>query len=267
MFITRTISGIVLLVLIFAAIFAGGNVWLTVTALLSVVAMYEMLKMLDLHKKIIAIPAYICNVLTFALIIVGIIDFIPVMILLFVLSMAMYVMGWPKYNVNDISKVIFTYVYTCLCMSYLFLIRFSENGLIYIWLVFIGAWGSDTCAYLIGILFGKHKIPSTLSPKKTIEGCAGGVAGAALIGALYGIWVNSYLDNGTNYIIIFAAVGAVSSVISQIGDLCASAVKRNCEKKDYGRLIPGHGGIMDRFDSIIFLTPIVYYILDIMGQI
>ena len=116
-------------------------------------------------------------------------------------------------------------------------------------------------------MFGKHKIPSTLSPKKTIEGCAGGVAGAALIGALYGIWVNSYLDNGTNYIIIFAVVGAVSSVISQIGDLCASAVKRNCEKKDYGRLIPGHGGIMDRFDSIIFLTPIVYYILDIMGQI
>ena len=127
-----------------------------------------------------------------------------------------------------------------------------------VWLIYIGAWGSDTCADCVGKLIGKHKMPSTLSPNKTIEGCVGGIAGAALIGFLFAL--GFYRDNSTLWW-QFAIVGAVSSVISQIGDLTASAIKRNHDIKDYGKLIPGHGGILDRFDSIIFTAPIVYYLI------
>ncbi|MDF2845844.1 MAG: putative rane protein [Herbinix sp.] len=104
------------------------------------------------------------------------------------------------------------------------------------------------------------KIAPVLSPKKSLEGCIGGVVGAAAIGAIYALITKDYITEVSNPILAFAVIGAASSVISQIGDLAASAIKRNHEIKDYGKLIPGHGGILDRFDSIIFTAPIVYYL-------
>ena len=130
----------------------------------------------------------------------------------------------------------------------------------FVWLIYIGAWGSDTCAYCVGKLIGKHKIPSELSPNKTIEGCLGGIAGAALIGFIFA----AVFYNDRNVWWQLPVIGAVSSVISQIGDLAASAIKRNHNIKDYGKLIPGHGGILDRFDSIIFTAPVVYYLIRFM---
>ncbi|MCI8306803.1 MAG: phosphatidate cytidylyltransferase [Lachnospiraceae bacterium] len=268
MFITRTISGAVLLIIMFAAIFAGGNVWLVTTAVLSAAAMYEMFRVFKIQKSAVAAGGYICNVLVYCLLFFGLYEYIlAAVILYFIFVMTIYVVKWPAFDVNTIARALFTFIYTGICLSFLYRIRVSDDGIFYIWLVFIGAWGSDTCAYLTGILIGKHKIPSTLSPKKTVEGCLGGIAGAAVIGMLYGLWAGNRLEGSAYYVLIFAVTAAVASVLSQIGDLCASAVKRNCGIKDYGRLIPGHGGIMDRFDSIIFLTPIIYYILYILQNI
>ena len=109
-------------------------------------------------------------------------------------------------------------------------------------------------------LIGKHKMPSKLSPNKTIEGCVGGVAGAALIGLIFAL---VFFKHG-QIIWQLPIIGAVSAVISQIGDLTASAIKRNHNIKDYGNLIPGHGGILDRFDSVIFTAPIVFYLIKYM---
>lgn len=268
MFITRTISGAILLLIMCTTIVLGSEVWLAATVVLSFIAMYEMLRVFNLHKTLIAVAAYICNAGLYTLLFFGLNEYLlSVMIICFILFMAIYVILWPKYTVSDISKAVFTFIYTGFCMSFLYQTRMLDNGIFYIWLVFIGAWGSDTCAYLTGILIGKHKLPSTLSPKKTIEGCLGGIVGAGVLGGLYGAWANKEMTGNVNYIIIFAIAGAVASVLSQIGDLCASAVKRNCEIKDYGKLIPGHGGIMDRFDSIVFLNPIIYYMLFILGNI
>ena len=111
------------------------------------------------------------------------------------------------------------------------------------------------------MLIGKHKLPSELSPKKSIEGCIGGIVGAALIGFIYATIFKSHLTTIDNPQLSLAIIGAVSSILSQIGDLAASAIKRNHGIKDYGKLIPGHGGILDRFDSIIFTAPIVYLLL------
>ena len=110
------------------------------------------------------------------------------------------------------------------------------------------------------MLFGKHKAFPILSPKKTWEGCIGGVVGAAVIAVLYGILMN-YCFNQSVSLLSYAIVCACGAVISQIGDLAASAMKRNNEIKDYGRLIPGHGGVLDRYDSVIFVAPIVFYLL------
>jgi phosphatidate cytidylyltransferase len=107
------------------------------------------------------------------------------------------------------------------------------------------------------MLFGKHKMSPVLSPKKSVEGAVGGVVGAALLGALYGMFVNTQMED-VNAIVIFAIICIVGALISMVGDLAASAIKRNHDIKDYGKLIPGHGGVMDRFDSVIFTAPMIY---------
>ena len=109
------------------------------------------------------------------------------------------------------------------------------------------------------MLIGKHKMAPVLSPKKSVEGGIGGIVGAALIGVLYALAINHWGNAGVS-VFEFAVIGAAGGAISQVGDLAASAIKRYHNIKDYGKLIPGHGGILDRFDSVIFTAPIIYYL-------
>ena len=174
--------------------------------------------------------------------------------------MACYVIAYPKYNSEQMTMLMFGLIYVTVMLSFVFKVRFAQNGILLVWFIYIGSWGSDTCAYCVGKLIGKHKMPSKLSPNKTIEGCVGGVAGAALIGLIFAL---VFFKHG-QIIWQLPIIGAVSAVISQIGDLTASAIKRNHNIKDYGNLIPGHGGILDRFDSVIFTAPIVFYLIKYM---
>lgn len=254
-FITRTISGIVLLIIIIGAILTGGYVWLALAGILSLIALYELFGALGIRKSAMEWSAYIVCAAAYVIFNLGLIGMVYVMpVLYFIIIMAVYVIKWPKYDVNVIAKSFFAFFYAVVCMVYLYQIR--VDSIYYIWLVFISAWGSDTCAYVTGILIGKHKMPGTLSPKKTIEGCIGGVLGAAIIGFIYGMIIS-----GTKAAFICAVICMIGSFVSQTGDLAASAVKRNCGIKDYGKLIPGHGGVMDRFDSLLFVAPVIYCIL------
>jgi len=176
------------------------------------------------------------------------------------LLMFVYVIRFPKYTIEQIAIAFLALFYVGVMLSYIYQIRNLEDGALIIWLVFIGSWGSDTCAYCIGMLFGKHKVTPKLSPKKSLEGCIAGVVGAALIAFIYATCIKGQLSDLSNPQLILPIIAAASSVISQMGDLAASAIKRNHNIKDYGRLIPGHGGILDRFDSIIVTAPIVYYL-------
>lgn len=135
-----------------------------------------------------------------------------------------------------------------------------------VWLIFISSWICDTCAYLAGMAFGKHKLAPVLSPKKSVEGAIGGVVGSAAVGALFGWLFLDKLFVGQNMVWVIALICGVGAVISQVGDLAASGIKRNHEIKDYGKLIPGHGGIMDRFDSVLFTAPIIYYLAILLIQ-
>ena len=131
-------------------------------------------------------------------------------------------------------------------------------------MVFICSWVCDTCAYCVGVLIGKHKMAPKLSPKKSVEGSIGGITGSAVIGAVFAYFLQNSIHSQMNLMVIFAVIGAAGAVISQVGDLAASAIKRNHDIKDYGKLIPGHGGILDRFDSVIFTAPVIYFLFVIL---
>ena len=180
----------------------------------------------------------------------------PLLLVAFLMVlMGVYVVTFPKYKTDEITAPFFGLVYVALMLSFLYQTRMvpieGKNTPIVYFLIFICSWGCDTCAYAVGMLIGKHKMAPILSPKKSIEGGIGGIVGAALLGAIYGMIFDLDIRG---CVILCAAGGAVS----QIGDLAASAIKRNHNIKDYGHLIPGHGGILDRFDSVIFTAPIIY---------
>ena len=110
-------------------------------------------------------------------------------------------------------------------------------------------------------MIGKHKMAPRLSPKKSVEGAVGGVLGAALLTILYAWIFQEQMKLNINYMFMLAGISAIGAGISMIGDLAASAIKRNYDIKDYGKLIPGHGGILDRFDSVIFTAPCIYFLV------
>lgn len=156
-----------------------------------------------------------------------------------------------KYNVIDMGVTFLGIMYIPYFLKYIILIsKFSNYN--YIYLIFVIAWMTDTFAYFSGYFLGKHKLIPAISPKKTIEGSIGGVIGSSLSCIVFG-----YIF-GFN-LIHMGIIGLIGSTIAQIGDLFASSIKRFLEVKDYGKLIPGHGGILDRFDSIILTAPFVYY--------
>lgn len=167
-----------------------------------------------------------------------------------------------KTNFKDIAYTLFGILYIITCISSIALIRGLESGKILVWYAIIAAWGTDIFAYIIGRKFGKHKF-SKVSPKKSIEGCIGGILGAALIVVIYTYAINTIFTLEYSYLF---AIGMtiVLSIIGQLGDFAASSIKRYVDVKDYSNLIPGHGGMLDRIDSLMFLAPFAYVLFSII---
>ena len=258
MFRTRLLSGIVLMAIAIALLVYGSYPLFWVITGISIIGLFELYRTVGMEKTVPAIAGYLSGIVTDILILDDAYNLLLMwLILTFMVMMACYVIAFPAFHSEQITMLFFGIFYVTVMMSFVFKVRFVANGILFVWLIFIGAWGSDTCAYCVGKLCGKHKLPSKLSPNKTVEGCVGGIIGSALLGFLFALIF--FKDAG--YCWKFALIGGVSSVISQIGDLTASAIKRNHDIKDYGKLIPGHGGILDRFDSIIFIAPVVYYLV------
>ncbi len=184
----------------------------------------------------------------------------------FMAEMFVYVITFPKYQAPQVVSAVFSFLYAPVMLSFVYLTRMCPQGIYIVWMILISSWGCDTCAYVVGKLIGKKKIFPVLSPKKSLEGCIGGVAGAALIGGLYAHFFVEKAFPEQTVMWIIAFICAVGAVMSMVGDLAASAIKRNNNIKDYGKLIPGHGGIMDRFDSMIVTAPMIYLLTILMIQ-
>ena len=272
-------SSTVLMTITVLSMVLGGYVLFGILLIITLIGLMELYRIFGVHKKAAGIVGYLAAVALYFSIMectqeltvikacseVG--GVLPVLVGAFlVILLAVYVLAFPKFNSEQISTVFFGFFYVALTMSYIYRLRIADGGAYSVWLIFIASWGADTMAYLTGILIGKHKIAPVLSPKKTVEGCIGGIIGSTLIGFAYSmIFKDDLALVYANPVLLFTIVSAAASVVSMIGDMAASAIKRNKEIKDYGTLIPGHGGILDRFDSVIFVAPIIYFLLKFIG--
>ena len=261
MFVTRLISGIVLVIGLIATFVFGDPFMTIVFGLLSLIADFELMRVFGLEKKAVGVVTYLFVVVFYVMIYTGSSSyFFPALVGTLILLLVIYVLQYPKVRIEAVSECFFAIIYAGLLLSHVVFTRNLANGAWLVWLIVFGSWGADTCAYCVGKLIGKHHF-SELSPKKTIEGCAGGIIGAGLMSFIYAFFVPDMAWLPISPLIIFPAVTMISAVISIFGDLAASAIKRNFDSKDYGNIIPGHGGILDRFDSVIFVAPFVYYLL------
>ena len=164
-----------------------------------------------------------------------------------------------KITIIDIAVTAFGIIYLVLFYSFIPIIYGMENGKFFVWYTIVAAWGTDIFAYVVGSRAGKHKF-SKISPNKSIEGCIAGTVGAIVLTLIYTISLNKCLNYNINYIII-SVIALILSFVGQVGDFAASSIKRFTGVKDYSNLIPGHGGILDRFDSLIFIAPFAYFLL------
>ena len=265
----RTISAVILVIAAFASILPGGIILAVVLYGISMVGFLELTKACGVREgqkpntlEIVGLAAITCYYLV-TYIVQDASYAVMVILLAMIAMMSVYVFGFPKYHANQVMDAYFSLIYAPVMLSFVLLTRQLDDGIYLVWMIFISSWISDTFAYLAGVMLGRHKLAPVLSPKKSVEGSVGGIVGAALFGALFGAYLDSTLGQ-EQYVMILAVGGGVGSVISQVGDLAASAIKRNHEIKDYGNLIPGHGGIMDRFDSVIFTAPITYFLITLL---
>lgn len=178
---------------------------------------------------------------------------IPILLLILFIQVIVTEM---KTSFKDIAYTLFGILYVVMLIMFFAKINGMENGNILIWYAIFAAWGTDIFAYFIGKYFGKHKF-SKISPNKSIEGCIAGTIGGIIIMLVYTYIANNFWGMEYSYLTI-AVIGLLLSVIGQIGDFAASSIKRYVDIKDYSNLIPGHGGMLDRIDSLIFLSPFAY---------
>ncbi len=283
MFKTRLISGIILVVLALVTILPGGLPLLLMVGFISIVGMLEFYGAMNVirrnkaqvpaagkeyeardpnagkHQVKESMNALAAAGIAGAVVYLLLIAFAPYRFYLFglvgtlTILLAVYVFTFPRYHADQVMAAFAGMVYVTVTLGFIYQTRMAYDGHILVWLIFLSSWGADTCAYCVGRLLGKHKMAPILSPKKSVEGAIGGVVGAGLLGLVYGTVLGR---QGWAYLII-CAVGAL---ISMVGDLAASAIKRDKGIKDYGALIPGHGGILDRFDSVIFTAPVIYFL-------
>lgn len=236
-----------------------------VSALLAVTAIYELLKCMGLHRHIL-LTAFVCALAAVLPIYtiwyadrghclaLGVVLVVALIEVLF----AYAVFGRGRIRFEEVAQVLTVFVYIVFGCTAWPLLRAMEYGKYLFVLVFVASWITDTFAYFTGYFLGRHKLIPEISPKKTVEGSVGGIVFCVLGFVLFGVIVHAIEPAASPNYIALIACGLISSVISQIGDLIASLIKREHGVKDYGRLFPGHGGVMDRFDSFFAVVPIVY---------
>jgi phosphatidate cytidylyltransferase len=164
-----------------------------------------------------------------------------------------------KYNFIDASLTLLGFLYVAILFSFIPIVNNKVGGQYLVWLIFLGSWIADTTAYYCGKYLGKRKLCPEISPKKTIAGSVGGFLGSTIGCGIYGIIIGINVPEVQT--IHFFLIGGLCGIMGQLGDLVASSVKRYVGIKDYSNLIPGHGGILDRFDSILFNAVVVFYYL------
>lgn len=257
--IKRIITGLIALaILIPLLVFSGTFVFPVLLAIVTVICLFEMFRCMGIHKKYdITMSAY-----TVAVIVPFFMRYIDnkvsvaklcfvvgIMYLITVFASMIWSHGRIQFNDSMTIFVITAYIIGSI-NSIIFVRDFEDVGQYVYMLIFFGAWMTDTFAYFAGYFFGKHKLIADVSPKKTVEGSIGGILGCVLSFIAYGLIVDIAFERTAN-IWFLALMGFIASVVAQIGDLLMSVIKRHYGVKDYGAIFPGHGGMLDRLDSVL----------------
>ena len=263
MFFKRLLSGAILLAVACIMLYLGGAYLACGMCFVSLCALRELLSAFHLEPK----PWYFMGAAgIFAVYLSihffgspGILAAATVSLILF---FVIYVICFPGMKSWDVLIAYGLMLYAALPLSCLSLLSYTEQGGFLVWLVLISSWGADTAAYCVGSLMGKHKLVPKLSPGKSVEGAVGGVLFSMVLGAGYGFALQYFGQTPFGGLTVtgFAMICGAASLLSIFGDLAASGMKRDHKLKDYADLIPGHGGVMDRIDSVIFTAPVVYYL-------
>jgi len=265
----RIVTGAILALVMIPVFFLSGTwIYVALMTILSAIGTWEMLGCVGERKNYwLSVPALVVAVATPLMSYFyryGVIATIVMCYLFFMLFVSVFT--GDKVNTQSVSVVFTTTIYVVTCFVSLLRLRYISSGgevvgqYVYL-LVFIAAWVTDTFAYFTGVFFGKHKLIPKISPKKTVEGSVGGMIFCVVAFVIYGAVLKRIAGFEPNYIGL-CLVGLVMSVLSQLGDLLASAIKRSYGVKDYGKLFPGHGGILDRFDSILVLSPFLLLFME-----
>ncbi|MBQ9940519.1 MAG: phosphatidate cytidylyltransferase [Clostridia bacterium] len=248
----RIITAVLMIaVLLPVMYFSGGYIFEIAVAFLSVVAVYELLECTQLTKEYaVCIPLFLYAVAM--PLYVGIsyryVYNLTVLVIFVIFSVSVFSKG--KCSIEKLASLSAFVVYVVSSFTALIILRRGEFGEYIIWLVIIGACVTDTAAYFTGFVCGKHKLIPDVSPKKTVEGAVGGIVFCTAAYIIYGLWVEKTFPVKAD-ILFLGIAGFIVSIVSQLGDLVASKIKRHYNIKDFGKIFPGHGGVLDRFDSII----------------
>ena len=273
---TRVVTAIfIILVTVPLCLFSHTVAWPVFVAAMSVMAVFEMLGCVGTRRKIaVSAPALLmAAVFPFSLRYGGasydvLLIFMIAMFVYLIYLFAISVFSHGKLVLEDVFASYATVFYIIASFGALVLLRDRDFGLYLVILTLYGPWISDVFAYFCGRLFGRHKLIPDVSPKKTVEGAVGGVVFCALAAILYGFILKTLIGeiSSVSYVSL-ALIGAVIAVISQIGDLIMSHIKRKYGIKDYGFILPGHGGILDRFDSVLGVVPLIVILCEIFKGI
>lgn len=257
----RILTSAIGLVVFFTLLFVSSSTVPIICAICAVIGvmLFEVYRSINSHKALNC-AGFIAAILILVSIISakfdsGIAISLPLILYMMIMVFLHGVVGYKEI----MSHCILTY-YITFFMGSLITVR-VEYGVFSLLFVFICAWLTDTGAYFIGVFLGRHKLIPKVSPKKTVEGAIGGVVACVAAALIYVHVLKLVESSNIVYTIVFAVI---VSVLSQFGDLAASSIKRDCNIKDFGNLLPGHGGLTDRFDSVMFITPIVLYLMKFM---
>ncbi len=270
---TRIISGVVATLLLIGILFVGMqyNLVLTIAfVLLNALAVWEILE----NTKLMPLRGLTIVSLVFsAIMLLSMYGAIPISIYTVqtVYIVALFWVSVFMYKSVKITEMILAGALTCyLSFAFTTLLALlsarGNRGIFYFVLVCCFAWGSDICAYFVGVFFGKHKLCPTISPKKTVEGAIGGILGCMLLSTVSAVLFRSFGQLDVSVWLILA-VSPIFSIAGMFGDLTASLLKRQCGIKDYGNIMPGHGGVLDRFDSVLMIAPLFYLLTTLTSLI
>lgn len=261
--IKRIVSGLVLFAIITIILVFGNTAVVNMT--MSIVALLAVNEYLNSIKNKDIVTRLLGDILA---ILIAFIDKLPIEFLILIFPITIVVLFMKviitemKVDYANIAITGFGIIYIIGFLMFIPLIYGLENGKFLIWYLALAAWGTDTFAYAVGRRIGKHKL-TPISPKKSLEGSIGGTIGAVILSLIYTYIINKTSDLGISYLAI-TGIAVVLSILGQIGDLAASSIKRYAGIKDFGKLIPGHGGMLDRIDSILLIAPFAYFLLTLI---